>query len=84
MVKAKKRGKTEAEKKAETNRYGVLGFICAVTGLIIFPIIFGIAAIMFGYLNMTRETKNLWKLDIPVGLIDVIFGLLFISGALTV
>ena len=60
------------------NFYGLVGFICGVAGLIIYPIFFGIMAIGFGLMNMRNEEKNLWKLAIPLGVIDLVFVLFLI------
>ena len=81
-IKAKKRGAKEIkEKKDPSNRLGIMGFICAIVGLIAFPLIFGIAAILCGYFNRQRETRNLWKIDIPIGILNTIFGILLMAGA---
>lgn len=83
-AKAKKRKKEEA-KEPETpkqkesrwveNQWGVFGFIFGILGLIWFALPLGILAIVFGYLNLKKETANLWKLALPLGIFNTLFGL---------
>jgi|GEM_PF-2234303 len=58
------------------NMFGVVGFIMGVVGLIVYPLYFGIFAMIFGVLNKKLETVNLWKLDIPLGLFNIGFYIL--------
>jgi hypothetical protein len=82
-IKAKKRGAKETvkNKKDPSNRLGIMGLICAAVGLIAFPLVFGIAAILCGYFNHQRETRNLWKIDIPLGALNTLFGIMLWVGA---
>ncbi len=73
---------SEKENRWADNRLGVAGFACAVGGLIIFPLVLGAAAICLGYLNLKKETVNLWKLALHVGVLNVLFGLLLLAGAI--
>lgn len=78
MMEKDKEGKTNKDKDDRENVwtgnfYGVVGFICGVAGLILYPLFFGIMAIGFGIMNMRNEEKNLWKLAIPLGVIDLAF-----------
>lgn len=82
-LKAKKRSEDAPAKKENRwadNRTGLMGFICAITGLVVFPLPFGVVAVFFGYRNKTRETISLWKLILPVGVFNILFGIVMLSG----
>jgi|GEM_PF-6065890 len=74
--------KRAQESKWAENRLGVLGVICAVAGLIVFPLPLGIVAVVFGRLNMIREEVSLWKLALPVGVLNILFGVFVLVGGM--
>ncbi len=77
-----KKRKSAPENKWAGNRLGVAGVICAVAGLIAFPLPLGIVAVVFGRLNMLREEVSLWKIALPVGIVNILFGIFVLAGGM--
>lgn len=65
----------EQAKLGET--FGNIGAVLGVIGLLIFPILFGPLAIVFGVMAMGRGNKN-GKWGLALGIVDLCFFLLFL------
>ena len=74
--------KKKAQNKWGENRLGVVGVVCGIAGLIVFPLPLGIVALVFGRLNMIREEVSLWKLALPLGVLNTVFGIFVLAGGM--
>jgi hypothetical protein len=64
---------------------GIIGIVCAVIALLLFPPIFGIAGIILGTLSLKKGEKNLGLIAIILSAVFMILGMIIgvaVSGAL--
>ena len=58
--------------------WGIVAFICGLVGLLVFPIPFGVVALIFGAVGVNKKLKGLAIAGVILGFIDIVVGLIIL------